>query len=273
MPDGEPAGPVPDRGVSDEAPVPQPPPAPPTVPSPGPGSPPPPPGPPPFVPPPVRTWTPPPAVDRAPVGAPGLEYGSVLGRFVAYVLDNIIAGLVTVIIGFLLALLFSAARTGYDVAVLVSGVIGLGVSLLYFVTFWTGSARATPGMRLMKLQIGVLTDGSTLTVTQGIVRWLMLGGLIQGLYLVPSLQGLSGLLLIAWTVVLLVSTVASPTRQGLHDRAVGSALMQPAGASTAAVPCLVGILVLVVLPFVALVALILLGAQVSSILSAVGQSV
>jgi len=110
-------------------------------------------------------------------------------------------------------------------------------------------------------------------VTQGIVRWLLLGGLIEVFYLVPSLQGLSGLLGMAWALALLISTIASPTRQGLHDRVVGTAMMQPAGASTPAVPCLVAIIALVVLPFIALFLLILLGTQVSSILSAVGQSV
>jgi uncharacterized RDD family membrane protein YckC len=266
-------GPMADGAAPDQAPAPQPPPLPPTTSSPGPAAPPPPPGPPPAVPPPIQPWAPPPTSGYALPGTPGLEYGSVLGRFVAYMLDNILAAIVTVIAAAGLALLFSIAGTGPRVATLVGGITGLGVSLLYFVSFWTGSARATPGMRLMKLQVGRLADGATLTVTQGIVRWLLLGGLFELLYLVPDLQGLSGLLGMAWALALLVSTIASPTRQGLHDRAVGSAMMQPAGATTPAVPCLVAILVLVILPFVALIALILLGTQVSSILSAVGQSV
>ncbi|OGO57736.1 MAG: hypothetical protein A2V85_18445 [Chloroflexi bacterium RBG_16_72_14] len=148
----------------------------------------------------------------------------------------------------------------------------IGIEFLYFVGLWTSSSRATLGMRLMKLQIGNAFDGRTLTMTQAVTRWLALGLPFQATGFVPQLAAIAGLAGL-WTLVLLISTAVSPTRQGVHDRIANSAIVQPIAASTPAVACLVLVLLLVLVPLIAIVALILLGSQVSAILSAVGESV
>ena len=140
---------------------------------------------------------------------------------------------------------------------------------------WTGSDQATLGMRLFNLRVGNAADGRPLTMAQAAVRWLALGLWINGASILPSpLPGIIGLFGLLWYLALLISTVTSPTRQGIHDRAAGSGMVQPVGREGPVMPCLVlFVLVLVVLPIVAIVGLIFIGGQVSQILQDVGTSI
>ena len=157
-------------------------------------------------------------------------------------------------------------------ATLISAVVYIGLEFLYFVGLWTSGDRATLGMRVMKLQIGNAFDGRTLTMSQAVTRWFALGLPFQAAGFVPQLAAIAGLAGL-WTLVLLISTAVSPTRQGIHDRIANSAIVQPIGASTPAVACLLLLILLLVVPLIAIVALVFLGGQVSTILSAVGESV
>jgi uncharacterized RDD family membrane protein YckC len=230
-----------------------------------------PPPPPPAAPPPIAPWAPPPAAGSAPEA--GLQYGRTLDRLMAYLLDGLIVFVPTILAAAVLGggLAIMGTRTGG--LALVGGIVAAGIHFLYFVGFWTGGSRATPGMRLMKLTIGSARTGATMTVQQGIVRWLALGGVFQLVQIVPALAELGSLLGVAWAVALLVTTAISPTRQGIHDRIADTALVQPAGARTPAMTCLVLVIALAVLWLVGVVALVLLGAQVSSVLSNVGTSI
>ena len=76
-----------------------------------------------------------------------------------------------------------------------------------------------------------------------------------------------------WLIVLLATTSSHPLKQGVHDRAANSIVVQPLGTSSkaAVVGCfLLVVLVFVVLPIIALVAF---GEQFEQILSEVGQSI
>jgi uncharacterized RDD family membrane protein YckC len=200
-------------------------------------------------------------------GAPGLVFGSVLHRFMAYMLDGIIVGIAAGILAGI-----AGTLAGGSLANVITMVIFLGAEFLYFVGFWTSDSRATPGMRVMKLQIGQAFDGRTLTIGQAVIRWAALGLPFQALGYIPELAGIS-LLAGLWSLVLLVSTATSPTRQGVHDRLASSAIVQPAGASTPAVACLILLLIFVLLPILAIIALVAVGTQVSEILMEVGTSV
>lgn len=269
--DGEGSG---EPGASSDGPAPE---APPVVPgawSTGPGLPPPPPGAPGGTPQPIAPWAPPPGAYHAAVpGAPGLQYGRTLDRVMAYLLDGFIIAIPTVVIAFVVGISGFGAGMREEGISLVGGIVGLGIHLLYFVSFWTGSSRATLGMRLMKLQIGDARTGAVPTVQQGLIRWLALGGVLQFLELVPALVGLGVLLILVWEITLLATTASSPTKQGLHDRLANTALVQPVGVSTPAVTCLVIVVALFALWIVGVVALVFLGGQVSSILSGVGESI
>lgn len=224
---------------------------------------------------PVSPWAPPPGAYSSTVpGAQGLQYGRTLDRVMAYILDGFIISIPVVVITFALGA-WSAASGSLreDGTTLVAAIIGSGLHLLYFVSFWTGSGQATPGMRVMHLRIGDAETGATPTVQQGLIRWLALGGIFQLLELVPSLLLFGGLVGFVWELVLLATTSSSVTKQGLHDRMANTAMVQPAGAQTPAVTCLVVFVVLFGVLLLGTVALLFLGAQVSSILSNVGTSI
>jgi uncharacterized RDD family membrane protein YckC len=234
---------------------------------------PPPPGPPPSFLPPVAPWAPPPgAFSTSAPGPAGLAYGRTLDRLMAWWLDSIIVAIPALILAALLG--GGAATAGLRLAgvSLVASVIAVGIHLLYFVAFWTGSSRATPAMRLMKLQISDAKTGDVPTVQQGIVRWLAIGGVFQLVQIIPGLTAAGAALAVLWALVLLATTATSPTRQGVHDRLADTALVQPAGAQTPAVTCLILLVALLVVWVLGIVALIAIGGQVSSILSTVGAS-
>ena len=86
--------------------------------------------------------------------------------------------------------------------------------------------------------------------------------------IVPSVASLANLVDFVWVIVLLVTTVQSPTKQGLHDRFANSAVVRPKDASRGgwAMACLVIVLVLMAIALVSVVALIFLSTQVSGIL-------
>ncbi len=220
---------------------------------------------------PLAPWGPP-GIAPTGAGATALRYGRTVDRAMAWWLDSLLVAVPAYAIAALIG--GGAASSGLRLggASLVAGVIAVGIDLLYFVAFWTGSSRATPAMRLMRLQIGDAATGAVPTVRQGLVRWLALGGAFQVVEILPGTDWVS-LASFAWVFVLLASTVASPTKQGLHDRVAGTALVQPLDARTPARACLVLAIGLVVVWLVAAVALVLLGGQISGILSSIGASV
>jgi hypothetical protein len=106
-------------------------------------------------------------------------------------------------------------------------------------------------------------------------RWLAMGSWVGMFAVLPLVGALASLALLGWQLVLLVTTASSPTRQGLHDRAAGSAIVQPASGSGNAlvIGCVVIVAILAVTVLVSIVALVFLGGQLESILSAVGESI
>jgi uncharacterized RDD family membrane protein YckC len=213
------------------------------------------------------------------VGAPGLRWADSPSRIVAYILDSIliafIAGIVISILGVGMAGTQAdptGAATSNGIFYALTGVIG-GV---YFILSWSGGRRATPAQRLFNIQVGNAFDGRALTTTQAVKRWIGLGGFLGIFSIVPSsaVLGAVNLLEFVWFIVLLVSTVTSSTKQGIHDRFANSAVVRPTGArNNAAMACLVIVIGLLVVALLSIVALIFLGGQVSEILSDVGNSV
>jgi uncharacterized RDD family membrane protein YckC len=239
---------------------------------------------------PGMAWEPPAEVTGA-VG--GLEYAGALPRLVAWIIDGLILGILGLILFAIAAVIFAGSidwtqytSPGYTRAgvvtsgagfgaFLVAAVIGLVIDVAYFVFLWTGSARATLGMRLLHLQVAKAADGSTLSRSQGFVRWIALGQWLSLLSYVPFVGLLSSLIAFVWDLVILLSTATSSTKQGVHDRFVGSVVVQPRGGQSNGliIGCLLIIAILLILPIVAIVALIFLGSQVSNILVDVGNSV
>jgi len=220
-------------------------------------------------------WAPPSqSTGPAVPGAEGLVYAGVGSRLVAWIIDAIIIGLSVVLLAIvLIAALDLSIQNDESSLRVMYATLGIGIEAVYFIWFWTGS-RATPGMRVLGLQIGTAVNGSTLTFNQAVIRFLALGYPFIILAYVPGLA-LVSYLLIGWYVVLLITVARSPTHQGLHDRWAGSAIVQPAtrASSGAAQACLVILALGVVVIVVSVIALIFLGSQISNILDEVGRSI
>jgi uncharacterized RDD family membrane protein YckC len=111
-------------------------------------------------------------------------------------------------------------------------IFGLAVQAAYFLWFWTGGRRATPGQRVFGLQVGNAFDGRPLTMAQAIARWLAMGWWAGLLLLLPWFAvavGSYALVFGGWWIVLAISMIVSPTKQGIHDRIARSAVVRPAG--------------------------------------------
>ncbi len=204
--------------------------------------------------------------------APGLVFSDTPSRFVAYLVD----GTLVAIIATLLAEPFGwntlpnapqVQPIPIEQLLLTTEYTFLAilVSAAYFVTFWSGGRRATPGQRIFDIQVGNAFDGKPLTTEQAVRRWLGYGEFLRLFAFTPQFVFLSGGLSIVWSIALLISTTTSPTKQGLHDRFAETAVVRPAPASTGlAYGCL---LAPVVITFLALVALGILSPNAGALLT------
>jgi len=174
----------------------------------------------------------------APVAGPaGLFYADLPNRIIAYVIDMILIGIVGAVIGAITGSFMPVATFdlvhGFQYnyfAAIINAVIGAAISAGYFIYMWT-AMRGTVGMKVLGMQIGSEKDGSTLSMDQAIRRWLAFGGWIsiaQALNPLPLLGILIGLVALGYVIYLLYTTAQSPTKQGFHDRFVGSMVVKAA---------------------------------------------
>jgi uncharacterized RDD family membrane protein YckC len=173
-------------------------------------------------------WASPEAETRDIPGAPGLVYAGAFRRSAAWLIDVILIGILSIVIlGILIALIVGTPRTG-DTALSTVAWTGIAViAAVYFIVFWTGRERATLGMRLLKLQVGDVDTGATLTPDQAAIRVAALGIVFWPLIAVPAIGVVGGLALLVWPFVLLVSTALNARRRGIHDRIARTAVAQP----------------------------------------------
>ena len=215
--------------------------------------------------PPVRTsgWvtSTTPDVEVAPPGS--FVIAGVGARTVAYLLD---AGLIAIVptlltlavIDFrgLLEAAMEAARTGADtpmtlpvtLPLILVSLVALGIQFIYFVGFWTSGARATPAMRVMRMQIIDSATGQQLGLAPAIKRWVLLGAPLGLLVVIEPLQALASSLAFLVLFVVLLTIMANDRRQGFHDRAAGSLVIRDArsGNAATAIGCLLLVSVLIV---------------------------
>lgn len=215
----------------------------------------------------------------APAGTevvPGLGYASTVSRIVAFVVDTfLISLLASVVAGIVPGT--SSTTTTFGSGVVNSPTFNLVTALVgaaYFIGFWSGGRRATLGQMLFKIQVGNAADGRSLTTEQAVKRWLGLGLFLPIIGVVPGFASLAGLTEFVWAIVLWITTASSPTKQGLHDRYAETAVVRPVGASNALVwTCLVLVILIPILLVLAFFSLVIVGSQVSTVLSEVGTSV
>lgn len=221
--------------------------------------------------PPGVPWVPPTRPVAATLGVPGLAFAGVGARFVAYLFDQLILVIPQVVLAIPLG---SLADESWGALFAVS-ILSLAISYAYYVILWTGPRRSTFGMRVFRLQVGRAFDGHRIDLRQASLRWLAFGSWLGVFAFTAELQGLIGVGVGVWMAVLLVSAATSDTRQGLHDRIARTAIVGPeAGWNAGLVKgCLIGLGIVIALWLLAVLALILLGGQMSRILSEVGSSI
>lgn len=164
---------------------------------------------------------------------PGLVFSDTPSRAMAYFLDSLVMGVIgsvpLSIAGFYdWAYPNLPDRNAFALAILLSYVL----SAVYFVWFWTGGRRATPGQRVFNIQVANAFDGRPLSARQAVTRWLGFGFWLGLPFLLPIMTVAIASIIasMTWSLVVLVSAIASPTKQGVHDRLAGSAVVRPAGA-------------------------------------------
>jgi uncharacterized RDD family membrane protein YckC len=171
-----------------------------------------------------------------PVLPEGLVFADAYSRFAAYLLDGVVLAALTSIPPALLGL-YDYSSTTYPppptprATFIGTTIFSIAIQAAYFLWFWTAGRRATPGQRVFDIQIGNAFDGRALTMTQAIIRWLAMGWWLEILVLLPFLSVAIGAYAATaiWFVVIALSIVLSPTKQGIHDRLARSALVRPAG--------------------------------------------
>ncbi len=204
-------------------------------------------------------------------GAPGRYFAATVTRVAALLIDTLLLGIVIGIVGGIAGALapdvfsgmFSGDPREIGSATLGTAALTVGgaiVSYLYFFLSWRSAGRATPGQRVFKMQVGNAFDGAALDARQITIRWLTLFGLGL-LAVIPVLAGIGGTLTVIWDIVLLVTTATSLTKQGIHDRWAGSAVVATGPQNTTlAWGCLiawiVGIVLLVAITAALLVAIV-----------------
>jgi uncharacterized RDD family membrane protein YckC len=230
------------------------------------------------------------------VSPSGLRFADVGARLVAWLVDVLLLSVVGLAVS---AALFALVLGSFDwsafirsamdgrgafpdggmvgrllLVTFVGSVISAVIDFCYFAFLWSSGGRGTVGMRLLRLEIGNAADGRTLPLAQAARRWVAMGSWLPILNAVPLVGSVVGLAQLAWYLALLITTSSHPARQGLHDRFAGTAVVQREPAGNA---LLVGCLVLggfvVLMAIVGMVALLFLGAQVSTVLEEVGTSI
>lgn len=195
-------------------------------------------------------WVPPGAgMPASPVE--GYHVAGVGTRVVAWFLDVSVLTIVTLVIVVVALIVLGQAFSQNEFAVsALTAILTVGLSFLYFVGPWTGGSGATLGMRSVGVRV-VSAAGGTLEIGPAILRWVALGWPAAFVALIPVVGSVASWALTGWTIVLLLTTAMSDTKQGLHDRFAGSAVLRRNGAGSgwAVVGCLLILGALVLLAF------------------------
>jgi uncharacterized RDD family membrane protein YckC len=137
---------------------------------------------------------------------PGVEVGPLGRRFVAYLVESLVPAIVGAVLGIMLP---TASGTTRGVLSIVGALVVVAWAIL--VIYMQAEKAAGPGMRLMKLQLVGFYDGRPIgwgrVLLRAVILWLL------------SLTGVG-------LVVMLITMLTHPRRQGWHDRAVKAVVIK-----------------------------------------------
>lgn len=186
---------------------------------------------------PATGWQAPPPPAAVP-NAAGFVYADVPNRVIALIIDGIILAILTTIVtGIVYSIVGSPftfdLNAGVGLAIvplLIGAIVSLAISAVYYVYTWT-TMRASPGHKILGMQVGNAVDGSTLTQEQAIRRWAVLFApfsISQVAYVAPTIGMIVGLLTLGYAIYLLWTTAQSPTKQGFHDKVANTVVVKAA---------------------------------------------
>lgn len=199
----------------------------------------------------------------------GYAIASTWARLVAYAIDGILVAIIPILLSFwavdftsLMRDAIEAGRNGSGSSTFVTPVtmastlvtvVSVGISFLYFVGFWSSSGGATPGMRGLRMRVVDARSRDSLTLSQAIRRWVVLGAPLSLLGLIPALQSAVGFAGLGLSLVLLITVATDDQRQGIHDKVAGSVVGRSvtSGAGATAVGCLLLIAIVIGIAVVA----------------------
>jgi uncharacterized RDD family membrane protein YckC len=221
-------------------------------------------------------WQPP--SDAAPVEQQaGYVIAGVGARFVAWLIDGLLASIVPLALGAVLVdwnamlqsifdqIQFDASGRPISTGMMTFPVtldlilitlISVAVQFLYFVGFWTSRWHATPGMIGLKMRVVDANTGGELSLMQASKRWVAMGWPLGLLILVPVLQNAASLAQFGLNLFLFFSTVTNDRRQGWHDKFANSLVIRSvtSGDGATFIGCLVYIVMVILLSIVAALA-------------------
>ena len=200
----------------------------------------------------------------------GYAIAGVGARFVAWLIDLLLVGIIPAALSLILVRLVvdhprraSGRRSSrpigwissftYEVPITLDYIlltlIGLGIQYLYFVGFWTSGLRATPGMIGLKMRVVDVGTGGALSIVEATKRWVVMGWPLTLLVLIPALQGFASLIQFAVVLILFFTTVLDDRSQGLHDKVANSLVIRSvtSGAGATVVGCLVWCVLVILL--------------------------
>ena len=211
---------------------------------------------------PLVGWEAPPPASAAP-GREGYVIAGMGARLVAYFIDGLIVSIIPTILTLLVVDYRGmmqqaidaaesgtpAAQTSFVMAVtpalILVTLISVAIQFLYFVGFWTSGARATPGMRGLRMQVVDAATGAGMSLTAAAKRFIALGAPLALLILVPALQSAAGIAQFALSLFLFFTAITNDRRQGLHDKWANSLVIRSTTSGDGAV--VIGCLVLIVI--------------------------
>ena len=215
----------------------------------------------------------------------GYAIAGVGARFVAWLIDLLLVGIIPAALSLILvdwsSIIRDAIRQAqldpsgrissftYEVPITLDYVlltlIGLGIQYLYFVGFWTSGLRATPGMIGLKMRVVDAGTGGALSIVEATKRWVVMGWPLTLLVLIPALQGFASLIQFAVVLILFFTTVLDDRSQGFHDKVANSLVIRSvtSGAGATVVGCLVWCVLVILLGII--VSAVALGAVMPEI--------
>ena len=171
--------------------------------------------------------------------ASSTRYAHPVRRVAAYLVDGIVVGALVLGIVTVMTVLFGptvrfddASTTGLIVdrgRAAANAVLAVLASAVYFVGSWVRSGR-TLGAAVLDLRVAAADGTRHLSVAEAIVRWIAIGAPFA--LLSPIVRGSASLvtsltlLTIAWSAVLLVTTIVDRRHRGIHDRLARSIVIR-----------------------------------------------